>query len=218
MDKKWKSLIESETNKPYFTNLLKMLEVERKNKVIYPPSELIFNAFKLTPFEKVKVIIIGQDPYHNANQANGLAFSVNHELKLPKSLINIFKELENDLGIFNKVGDLTNWATQGVFLINTILTVEHDNPLSHKNIGWEVFTKTVIKTLNDDISPKVFVLWGNHAKNYLKLLDNKKHLIITSAHPSPLSAYNGFWGSKPFSKINKYLKDNKLDPIDWRTI
>jgi uracil-DNA glycosylase len=178
---------------------------------------LVYNAFELTNFDNVKVIIIGQDPYHQKGVANGLSFSVNSKDKLPKSLINIFKELKSDLGVTNTNGDLRSWAKQGVFLLNTILTVEEGRALSHKNLGWEKFTKTIIEELNKDIKPKVFLLWGNQAKKFEQLITNKNHLIITSAHPSPLSAYNGFFGSKPFSKINKFLAKNSVSGINWNT-
>jgi uracil-DNA glycosylase len=217
MDKKWKDLIEKERNKPYFKNLLDFIENESKHKTIFPPKDLVFNAFELTPFEKVSVVIIGQDPYHELNQATGLAFSVNSNVKLPKSLINIYKELDDDLGVKNTSGDLSSWAKQGVFLLNTILTVEEGKALSHKNIGWETFTNEIIKKLNADNKPKVFLLWGNNAKKFTSLINNNKHMVITSAHPSPLSAHNGFWKSKPFSRINKFLLKNNLKIIDWKT-
>jgi uracil-DNA glycosylase len=217
MDKKWLDIINEESKKEYFNKLNRFIDEERKYKSIYPPLELVYSAFELTSFDNVKVIIIGQDPYHQSGVANGLSFSVNQKNKLPKSLNNIFKELKDDLGINNTNGDLRSWSRQGVFLLNTILTVEDGKALSHKNIGWEVFTKAIIESLNKDSKPKVFLLWGNQAQKYSQLISNKNHLIIASAHPSPLSAYNGFFGSKPFSKINKFLIKNNLSEINWST-
>jgi uracil-DNA glycosylase len=217
MDKKWLDIINEESRKEYFNKLNRFIDEERKYKSIYPPLELVYSAFELTSFDNVKVIIIGQDPYHQSGVANGLSFSVNQKNKLPKSLNNIFKELKDDLGINNTNGNLRSWSRQGVFLLNTILTVEDGKALSHKNIGWEVFTKAIIESLNKDSKPKVFLLWGNQAQKYSQLISNKNHLIIASAHPSPLSAYNGFFGSKPFSKINKFLIKNNLSEINWST-
>jgi uracil-DNA glycosylase len=217
MDKKWLDIINEESKKEYFNKLNRFIDEERKYKSIYPPLELVYSAFELTSFDNVKVIIIGQDPYHQSGVANGLSFSVNQKNKLPKSLNNIFKELKDDLGINNTNGNLRSWSRQGVFLLNTILTVEDGKALSHKNIGWEVFTKAIIESLNKDSKPKVFLLWGNQAQKYSQLISNKNHLIIASAHPSPLSAYNGFFGSKPFSKINKFLIKNNLSQINWST-
>jgi uracil-DNA glycosylase len=217
MDKKWLNIIKAESSKDYFVKLDNFITKERRTKLILPPSSLVYNAFELTDFDNVKVIIIGQDPYHQKGVANGLSFSVNFEDKLPKSLINIFKELKSDLSVTNTNGDLRSWAKQGVFLLNTILTVEEGRALSHKNLGWEKFSKTIIEELNKDSKPKVFLLWGNQAKKFEQLITNKNHLVITSAHPSPLSAYNGFFGSKPFSKINKFLAKNSVSGINWNT-
>jgi uracil-DNA glycosylase len=217
MDKKWLDIIKEESKKEYFYKLNRFIDEERKYKSIYPPLELVYSAFELTSFDNVKVIIIGQDPYHQSGVANGLSFSVNQKNKLPKSLNNIFKELNDDLRINNTNGDLRSWSRQGVFLLNTILTVEDGKALSHKNIGWEVFTKTIIESVNKDSKPKVFLLWGNQAQKYSQLISNKNHLIIASAHPSPLSAYNGFFGSKPFSRINSFLRKNNLSEINWNT-
>jgi uracil-DNA glycosylase len=217
MDKNWLDIINKESKKEYFKKLERFLVKEREDKTILPPFNLVYNAFELTKFTNVKVIIIGQDPYHQIGVANGLSFSVNEKDLLPKSLSNIFKELKSDLGIINTNGDLRSWAKQGVFLINTILTVEAGKALSHKNIGWENFTETIIETLNIDNSPKVFLLWGNQAKKFSSLVSNSKHLVISSAHPSPLSAYNGFFGSKPFSRINSFLRKNNLSEINWNT-
>jgi uracil-DNA glycosylase len=217
MDKKWLAIINNELKKEYFQKLDKFITLERQHKSIYPPLELVYSAFELTNFDDVKVVIIGQDPYHQSGVANGLSFSVNEQDKLPKSLANIFKELMSDLGIKNSNGDLRAWSKQGVFLLNTILTVEDGKAMSHKNMGWEVFTRTIIETLNKDNNPKVFLLWGNQAQKFSQLISNSRHLIISSSHPSPLSAYNGFFGSKPFSKINKFLISNNLSAIKWNT-
>lgn len=212
----FKLLFKEEKNKEYFIELKNFIDKEYETKTIYPPKNMVFNAFKYNDINKIKVVIIGQDPYYNPNQAHGLCFSVQHGIPEPKSLINIYKELYDDLKVNSPMdGNLEGWAIQGVFLLNTILTVEKGKPLSHKNKGWEVFTNRVIKELNDDDNPKVFVLWGGEARKLKTMITNKKHLIIESAHPSPLSAYNGFFGSKPFSKINDFLAKNNLTPIDW---
>lgn len=211
----WEELIKREKNKPYHQKLDEFLIKSYSTKTIYPPKEKIYECFSLTPLDKVKAVIIGQDPYYNQNQAHGLAFSVKTG-KVPPSLKNIFKELKTDLNIdVNQTGDLTPWAKQGVLLLNTILTVEEKKPLSHKNMGWETFTEEVIKELNKIDRPLVYILWGNQAKAYQRLLNNPNHLIITAPHPSPLSAYHGFFNSKPFSKTNEYLETKKVKPIDW---
>jgi uracil-DNA glycosylase len=182
----------------------------------YPPTRDIFKALELTPFDKVKAVILGQDPYHNENQANGLAFSVYRGIKIPPSLRNIYKELNNDLGLpIPKHGDLSKWALQGVLLLNSILTVEPHKPASHRGIGWEEYTDEIIKEINDKKENIVFILWGNYAQAKGKHIDKSKHLIIKSPHPSPFSARNGFFGSKPFSKCNTYLKQNDIEEIDW---
>ena len=213
---KWDEFINQERELLYFYNLEKFILEERKTKTIFPKEEDVFNAFKLTPFENVKCVIVGQDPYYNINQANGLAFSVNKGIKLPPSLVNIYKEAHDDIGIdIPNHGDLSSWAKEGVFLLNTILTVEDGKPLSYKNKGWEKFTLKVLKTLNDDKTPKVFILWGKEAINLKKILNNPSHLILESAHPSPLSSYRGFFGSKPFSKTNKFLIKNNRTPINF---
>ncbi len=187
-----------------------------KQKTIFPAKENIFNALKLTDYNNVKVVIIGQDPYHGVGEAHGLSFSVLDGIKIPPSLQNIYKELEDDLGIKPKsTGNLTGWAKQGVLLLNAVLTVEKDKASSHKGMGWELFTDYIIKKLNTKDDPIVFILWGNFAKEKRKYITNPKHLVITSAHPSPFSAYNGFFGSKPFSKTNEFLIKNKKEPIDW---
>lgn len=212
----WDEFINQERELLYFYNLEKFILEERKTKTIFPKEEDVFNAFKLTPFENVKCVIVGQDPYYNINQANGLAFSVNKGIKLPPSLVNIYKEAHDDIGIdIPNHGDLSSWAKEGVFLLNTILTVEEGKPLSYKNKGWEKFTLKVLKTLNDDKTPKVFILWGKEAINLKKILNNPRHLILESAHPSPLSSYRGFFGSKPFSKTNEFLIKNNRTPITF---
>lgn len=212
----FKELFQEEKNKDYFIELKEFIEREYETKTIYPPKNMVFNAFKYNDIKDIKVVIIGQDPYYNPNQAHGLCFSVQHGIPEPKSLINIYKELYEDLKVNPPMdGNLEGWARQGVFLLNTILTVEKGKPLSHKNKGWETFTNRVIKEINEDDNPKVFVLWGGEARKLKPMITNKRHLIIESAHPSPLSAYNGFFGSKPFSRINKFLIDNNLKSIDW---
>jgi uracil-DNA glycosylase len=196
----------------FYNNILKLYD----EKTIFPLKENIFNALKLTDYDNVKVVIMGQDPYHGEGEAHGLSFSVQKGIKIPPSLQNIYKELNNDLGIPPKEhGELTGWAKQGVLLLNSVLTVEKDKPSSHKGMGWELFTDYVIKKLNTKDDPIVFILWGNFAKSKKKYITNPKHLVIESAHPSPFSAYNGFFGSKPFSKANDFLIKNKKEPIDW---
>lgn len=211
----WDDIIQEEEQKDYYIKLQEFIEEERKEKVIYPPEENVLKAFDLCEFENVKVLVLGQDPYHQKGQAMGLGFSVNEDMPLPKSLQNIYKELENDCGIKNTVGDLSYWGSQGVFLINTILTVEHGSPLSHKDKGWEKFTDEMISRLNKKHNFLIFVLWGKEAQRKKSMI-SKRHYIIESSHPSPLSAYRGFTGSKPFSEINKVLKENNLKEIDWR--
>ena len=185
----------------------------------YPNSEDIFKALELTPFEKVKVVILGQDPYHGENQANGLAFSVHKDIKIPPSLRNIYKELNSDLGIpIPNHGDLTKWSKEGVLLLNSILTVEPHKPASHRNIGWEEYTDQIIRSINNEKENIVFILWGNYAQDKGKHIDEKKHLVIKSPHPSPFSARKGFFGSKPFSRCNDYLKENGIEEIDWGII
>lgn len=213
----WKKVLEKEFSEKYFQDLVKFVKQEYNNSTIYPPAKFIFNAFELTPFDKVKVVILGQDPYHGPNQANGLAFSVNNGIKLPPSLVNIYKEIENDLGIktINKGGCLDGWAKQGVLLLNATLTVRANQAGSHQNKGWEEFTDSVIKLLSDKKENLVFILWGNYAQKKGVVIDENKHLVIKSAHPSPLSAYNGFFGSKPFSQTNSYLIFSNQEPINW---
>lgn len=212
----WDNALSDYINTKEFINFYNNIINLYTKKEIFPAKENIFNAFKLTDFNNVKVVIIGQDPYHGENEAHGLSFSVQEGVKLPPSLRNIYKELKSDIGIEKgDSGDLSNWAKQGVLLLNAVLTVEKDKAGSHSNMGWEDFTDFVVSVLNKKEDPIVFVLWGNYAKTKRKLISNKTHLIIESAHPSPLSAYHGFFGSKPFSKINKFLIDNKKEPIIW---
>ncbi|MBD0280137.1 MAG: uracil-DNA glycosylase [Flavisolibacter sp.] len=213
----WKEVLEDEFKKPYFKQVVEHIKTEKEQgKVIYPPGTLIFNAFEKTPFEKVKVVILGQDPYHGPKQAHGLSFSVQKSVQPPPSLINIFKELHDDVGVpIPNHGNLERWAEQGVLLLNASLTVRAQEPMSHSKIGWHHFTDSVIKKVSDLKEHVVFILWGRFAQEKAALIDEKKHYIIKSAHPSPLSAKNGFFGSKPFSKTNTYLMKHGIDPIDW---
>lgn len=215
INKNWDIILKDELEKEYFKNLNIFIENEYKNKTIYPPYENIFDALRFTDYEKVKVVILGQDPYHGLGEAHGLSFSVKDGVKIPPSLRNIFKELKSDAGIDRKSTDLTDWAKQGVLLLNSIMTVEKDTPLSHKNKGWEIFTDNIIKCLNQREEPVIFILWGNFARSKKVLITNKHHKIIESAHPSPLSANRGFFDSKPFSKTNEYLKQLKKEKINW---
>lgn len=213
----WDQYLEQEYKKEYFQKLMDFVKEEYKHKTIYPKQNEVFNAFRYTDYSNVKVVILGQDPYHGPNQAEGLSFSVKNEVLKPPSLQNIFKELESDLGIpFPEHNSLKPWAKQGVLLLNAVLTVEEHKPTSHKNQGWETFTDQVIKILNDRDTPTVFILWGAYARSKKDFITNKKHLVIESAHPSPFSARNGFFGSKPFSKTNEFLKKNNIKEIDWR--
>ena len=203
-------------NSEGFKKFYHIVENEYNNKIIFPPKEHIFEALKLTSYANTKVVIVGQDPYHGEGEAHGLSFSVMDGVKIPPSLQNIYKELYNDLGIIpKKTGNLTGWAKEGVLLLNSVLTVEKDKAGSHKNLGWEPFTDYIIKVLNAKEEPIVFILWGNFAKSKKSLITNSKHLIIESSHPSPFSAYNGFFGSRPFSKTNNFLINNNIKPIDW---
>lgn len=211
----WDDLIQQELQKPYFQNLVAFLKEEDRHKTILPPREKRLSCFRLTPLDEVKVVIIGQDPYHNHNQAHGLSFSV-EQGAYPPSLQNIYKELTNDLGIpYPSTGNLSKWARQGVLMLNTILTVELHQALSHQNKGWETFTLEAVKLVNDKETPVVFILWGANAIRFKSYLDNPHHLIITSPHPSPLSANRGFFGSRPFSKTNTFLSEKGVSPIDW---
>lgn len=212
----WKEALQDEFDKDYFEALTKFIKDEYKSGTVYPPPKFIFRAFELTPFNKVKVVILGQDPYHGAGQANGLSFAVPPGVRLPPSLQNIFKELESDMGsVTNKTGDLERWAAQGVLMLNATLTVRASTPGSHQNRGWEQFTDAVIKALNDQREHLVFILWGTYAKQKGAHIDRSKHCVIESAHPSPFAAAHGFFGSKPFSKTNAYLKEHGQTPIDW---
>ena len=212
----WDDVLKLIWNSEGFKNFYTIITDEYDKKIIYPPKEYLFNALKLTSYKDTKVVIVGQDPYHGEHQAHGLSFSVQKGVKLPPSLQNIYKELENDLRIKpHSDGDLTKWAKQGVLLLNAVLTVEKDKAASHRNLGWEPFTDYIIKVLNKKNEPVVFILWGNFAKEKAKLITNSKHYIIMSPHPSPFSAYTGFFGSKPFSKTNEFLVKNNLKPIDW---
>ena len=212
----WDLYLQNEYEKEYFQELIKFVDDEYKNKTIYPKKSEIFNAFRYTNYEDTKVVILGQDPYHGVDQAEGLSFSVKNTVKKPPSLQNIFKELEDDLGIpFPEVNSLIPWAKEGVLLLNAVLTVQESHPASHKDKGWEIFTDEVIKILNQKETPVVFILWGNFARNKKKFITNPIHYVIESAHPSPFSAYNGFFGSKPFSKTNEFLKSKRLKEINW---
>ena len=212
----WDEILKPYFNSKEYKKLENIINKEYKTKTIYPLKEEIFNALKLTPYKDVKVLIMGQDPYHGEGEANGLAFSVKENIKIPPSLRNIFKELKDDLNIdVPKNGDLTKWAKEGVLLLNSSLTVIKDTPNSHKNLGWENFSDYIIEKLNNKETPVVFILWGNNAKEKERLITNKKHLIIKSPHPSPFSANKGFFGSKPFSKTNTFLIENNLKPINW---
>jgi uracil-DNA glycosylase len=218
IDASWKKELAEEFDKDYFKNIVEFLKTEKKTgKVIYPPGKLIFNAFDHTPFNKVKVVILGQDPYHNAGQAHGLSFSVPDGVAPPPSLVNIFKEIREDLGteIAGKSGNLEKWASQGVLLLNASLTVEANTPNSHSGMGWYQFTNAVISKISQDKEADVFMLWGKFAQAKQELIDTKKHLVLKAAHPSPFSAYNGFFGSHHFSKANNWLKEHGERPIDW---
>ena len=218
LDASWQAVIGEELSKPYMQSLRNFLKQEKAaGKIIYPPSPLIFNAFNHTPFDKVRVVIIGQDPYHGPDQAHGLSFSVPQGVALPPSLRNIFKEIEADLGIkMSGKGDLTAWADQGVLLLNATLTVEMANAGSHQKRGWEAFTDAAIAALNQHREGLVFVLWGSYAQKKGKIIDAKKHLVLQSPHPSPLSAHRGFFGNHQFSKINEYLASKGQVPINWQ--
>ncbi|CRZ33745.1 uracil-DNA glycosylase [Herbinix hemicellulosilytica] len=213
----WLYAIGDEFKKPYYKELYNFVVNEYRKYIIYPKADDIFNAFHLTPLSKVKVVILGQDPYHNENQAHGLCFSVKPHVDIPPSLMNIFKELRDDLGCYiPNNGCLEKWAKQGVLLLNTVLTVRAHSPLSHQGRGWEYFTDAVIRAVNDLDRPVVFILWGKPAQSKKKMLTNSKHLILEAPHPSPLSASRGFFGSRPFSKTNEFLIKNNIEPIDWQ--
>lgn len=216
INESWQDQLKDEFEKPYFKVLTSFVKAEYKSKKIHPQLKDVFKAFDKCPFDKVKVVIIGQDPYHGPNQANGLCFSVPDGVKHPPSLINIFKERMSDLGIpYPNSGSLLSWAEQGVLLLNSTLTVEESKAGSHQKKGWENFTDAVIKLISDNKEKVVFVLWGSFAQKKGRVIDVNKHKIITSVHPSPLSVYRGFWGSSPFSKVNQHLKEFNLNEVNW---
>lgn len=215
LESKWKQALNSEFEKPYWSQLTEFVRSQYQKGKVYPPAPNIFRAFDLCPFDKVKVVIIGQDPYHGANQANGLSFAVNDGVSLPPSLQNIFKEIHNDLGITPMPsGDLSRWAKQGVLMLNAVLTVAAGSPASHKEKGWETFTSAAIKALNDNRENIVYLLWGKYAQVKGEIIDRDKNLVLTSAHPSPYSA-SMFFGNHHFSKANEYLKTHNIELIDW---
>lgn len=215
--KKWDEKLKDEYKKDYFINMLKYLQIEYQNKEIFPPKKDVFRAMRLTDYNDIKVVIIGQDPYHGTGEAEGLSFSVREGITKPPSLKNIFKELKDDLGYDEpKSGSLIPWAKEGVLLLNAILTVEKDKPLSHKKLDWELFTDEVIRKINEREKPVVFILWGNFAKSKKRLITNSNHYIIESPHPSPFSARYGFFGSKPFSKANNFLISKKISPVNFK--
>lgn len=221
IEESWKKALSEEFGKEYFKTLTAFVKDEYKKGTVYPPPKNIFRAFELTPFNKVEVVILGQDPYHGAGQANGLSFAINEGVRNPPSLQNIFKEIQSDLSLQgstlkNPSGDLTRWAQQGVLLLNATLTVRGSTPGSHQGKGWEAFTDAAIKALSDKREHLVFILWGNYARQKGAHIDRSKNLVLESPHPSPFSAYNGFFGSKPFSKTNVYLQRQGKKPIDWR--
>lgn len=212
----WSQLINEESKKPYYKELQDFLRSERKKETIFPPGPEVFSAFELTPFEKVKVVILGQDPYHGEGQAHGLSFSVKRGVKPPPSLVNIFKELQSDLGISPPGhGNLESWAKEGVLLLNTVLTVRKDEAGSHHGKGWEIFTDRVVDVLSSEKENLVFILWGAPSQKKASRVDRGKHHVIASPHPSPLSSYRGFFGSKPFSLTNKYLTAHSIRPVNW---
>lgn len=217
IESSWKELLKDEFQNSYFLQIIAHLKTEKaSNKIIYPPGSLIFNAFNKTPFNKIKVVILGQDPYHNPQQAMGLSFSVPDGIKIPPSLQNIYKELKQDIGIkISNNGNLTRWAEQGVLLLNSVLTVRENEPASHCKIGWMNFTDAIIKKISDEKTGIIFLLWGNFAKEKQMFIDATKHHVLRAAHPSPLSAYNGFFGCKHFSRTNELLIQQGIDPIDW---
>ena len=216
IEESWLNVLAAEFEQPYFASLKAFLVEDKRQYVVYPPGALIFNAFAHTPFAKVKVVILGQDPYHGQGQAHGLCFSVPNGVMPPPSLVNMYKEIQNDLGIApSKSGNLECWADRGVFLLNATLTVRASEAGSHQNKGWETFTDKVIKSLSAEREHLVFMLWGNYARAKKILINAQKHLILEAAHPSPLSANNGFFGCKHFSKANDYLRQHGIEPIDW---
>ena len=215
INKKWDIVLKDEFNKDYFMKLGCFVKSEYKKHTCFPKYSDVFNALRFTDYDEVKVVILGQDPYHGEGEAHGLSFSVHDDVRRPPSLNNILKELNSDLGIVRSGNELTDWAKQGVLLLNSVLTVVKDTPLSHKGKGWEIFTDNIIRYLNDREEPIVFILWGSYARSKKELITNKKHFIIESAHPSPLSASRGFFGSRPFSRANDFLVKNGISPIKW---
>lgn len=218
IESSWKNNLSSEFEKPYFKQLTRLVKQEYQDYTCFPKGKQIFRAFDACPFDQVKVVILGQDPYHGVNQANGLCFSVQPEIKLPPSLVNIFTELVNDVGVtFPRHGHLEKWANQGVLLLNAVLTVRAHQAASHQKIGWEQFTDAVIQTISNEKKGVIFLLWGGFAKKKIKLINANQHHILTSGHPSPLSANRGYWfGNKHFSTVNKILKQDQKTPIDWQ--
>ena len=213
----WQKALQSEFRQPYYAKLYQTVRQEYQTKRIFPPPDEMFNAFHFTPLEKVKVVILGQDPYHGEGQANGLCFSVKKDIPIPPSLVNIYKELQDDCGCYiPDNGCLEKWASQGVLLLNTVLTVRAHQANSHRGIGWEQFTDAVIRILNDQDRPIVYLLWGRPAREKRSMLNNPGQLVLEAAHPSPLSAYNGFFGCRHFSRANQFLQENGLTPIDWQ--
>ena len=213
----WLAPLSPEFKKPYYAELYKKIKEEYSTRQIFPPADEIFTAFELTPLSEVKVVIIGQDPYHGDGQAHGLCFSVKPDIETPPSLVNIYKELNSDLGCdIPNNGYLTKWAKQGVLMLNTVLTVRAHQANSHRGIGWETFTDAAIRVLNEQDRPIVYLLWGKPAQMKKSMLNNPKHLILEAPHPSPLSAYRGFFGCRHFSRTNEFLKENGLEPIDWQ--
>ena len=215
VNKKWDIMLEQEFKKDYFIKLGVFVKNEYKHKIIYPQYKDIFNAFRYTDYDEVKVVILGQDPYHGDKEAHGLSFSVQEGVAMPPSLRNIFKELYDDVGVIRTTTDLSDWAKQGVLLLNSIMTVVKDQPLSHKNHGWEIFTDNVIRMLGKRKEKMGFILWGSYARSKKELIENKEHMIIESVHPSPLSANRGFFGSRPFSRANDFLEKNDIKKINW---
>lgn len=217
IESSWKTVLKDEFDKPYFSKIVETLKLEKSHhEIIYPPGKLIFHAFDKTPFDKVKCVILGQDPYHGPGQAHGLCFSVNDGVKPPPSLVNIFKELHDDLGFpIPKSGNLEKWTDEGVLLLNAILTVKAHQPASHGKIGWEQFTDAVISKISDEKAGVVFLLWGSFARQKRALIDTSVHFVLEAAHPSPFSAFNGFFGCRHFSKTNEILKKQDKIPIDW---
>lgn len=215
----WDTVLDGEFDKEYYQKIREFLKKEYFGTTVFPPMHDIFNALRYTPYGNTKVVILGQDPYHEVGQAHGLSFSVKKGIKIPPSLVNIYKELKTDIGMdIPAHGELTSWAKQGVLLLNATLTVREHQANSHASIGWSIFTDEVIKKLDQSDSPMVFILWGGNARSKKKYITNKNHIVIESAHPSPLSAYNGFFGSKPFSKANAFLESKGLEPINWASV